>query len=258
MQDYERHPISQLWPDMPKDGKWQLVDDIKEHGLRDPEIVLLDNMVLDGWHRYNAAKKAQRECRFVKFGSVPEHGSNPAMYVLSRNRHRRHLSRIELTRAAVETVAFSERVDPALRAAGITNKEIADAAGVSVSTVKQARQEKAKRDQRTKPEPPPKAAKPKDKRSAIDSALEQVDSDTAKSAAAKPKPPAKPKQPSKLALLQTENEELKQRIKLLTDQAKPEALNRDAELQNAQATIKRLKHEVQTLKTRLKACERGE
>jgi hypothetical protein len=49
--------------------------------------VLLDGMVLDGWHRYLACAKAGVEFKAMNFD-----GADPVAFVISRNLHRRHLT----------------------------------------------------------------------------------------------------------------------------------------------------------------------
>ena len=83
----ERHPLSVIWGDMPNDQYRELVDSIRESGDLMAEVRTLDDMVLDGWHRYRAALDAG-----VQPLIVPWSGDDPAGYVIRQNAHRRHLT----------------------------------------------------------------------------------------------------------------------------------------------------------------------
>ena len=83
----ERHPLSAIWGDMPNDQYRELVDSIRESGDLMAQVRTLDDMVLDGWHRYRAALDAG-----VQPLIVPWSGDDPAGYVIRQNAHRRHLT----------------------------------------------------------------------------------------------------------------------------------------------------------------------
>ena len=83
----KRHPLSEVWGDMPPEQFEELVEDVREHGVRDP-IVCHHEKILDGWHRYRAASKAEKACRFIP---LPE-GEEPVGFVIRRNAYRRHLT----------------------------------------------------------------------------------------------------------------------------------------------------------------------
>ena len=51
----QQHPLSAAFPAMPDDEFRELVEDIRANGQLEPGIVL-DDMVLDGWHRYRACE----------------------------------------------------------------------------------------------------------------------------------------------------------------------------------------------------------
>lgn len=84
--NYELHPLCTLFPRLSGSEFQNLVEDIKQNGLREP-IILHDGMILDGGNRYRACIEAGIEPEFMKFG-----GGNLVSYVLSANLHRRHLS----------------------------------------------------------------------------------------------------------------------------------------------------------------------
>ena len=83
----KRHPLSVVWGDMPPDQFQELVEDVQKHGVREP-IVCHDELILDGWHRFRAAAKAEKTCKFIP---LPE-GEDPADFVIAKNMHRRHLT----------------------------------------------------------------------------------------------------------------------------------------------------------------------
>ena len=57
--EFARHPESEIFPRMSAEEYQALIQSMKDHGF-DPAfpIVLFDNAIIDGWHRYQAAKEA--------------------------------------------------------------------------------------------------------------------------------------------------------------------------------------------------------
>lgn len=86
MTDARFHPLAELFPMIGGDAFNALVEDVREHGVRRP-IVMLDGMILDGRNRYMAARKAGATYRVVEFT-----GDDPVAYVISENINRRHLT----------------------------------------------------------------------------------------------------------------------------------------------------------------------
>lgn len=113
---HQQHPLSAAFPAMPADDFAALVEDIRKHGQRDV-ATLYDGMVIDGWHRYQACLEIGIPCRFEPF-----QGDDPAAFVISRNRHRRHLT--ETQRAAA--VVAVHRWRPADSAGERTNRGTGD------------------------------------------------------------------------------------------------------------------------------------
>lgn len=80
--NYQRHPLSAAWPNMSPEEYASLIESIQMHGQRDP-IVLLDDQVLDGWHRYQACLEAGMEPAFAMF-----EGDDPKDYVSDKHNRR--------------------------------------------------------------------------------------------------------------------------------------------------------------------------
>jgi len=91
----EQHPLCALIPAMSDEEYEALRDDIKDNGLRD-QIVTYEGKVLDGWHRYRALQELKGEIKpefFSAFSPGDADGPTPEAFVLSRNLHRRHLTK---------------------------------------------------------------------------------------------------------------------------------------------------------------------
>lgn len=83
---FRPHPLAELFPLIEGQAYWDLVADIREHGIREP-VVMLDGMVLDGRNRYLAGREAG-----VAIPTVNFEGDDPLAFVLSLNLTRRHLT----------------------------------------------------------------------------------------------------------------------------------------------------------------------
>ncbi|MCW2902234.1 MAG: hypothetical protein JWO67_4499 [Streptosporangiaceae bacterium] len=81
------HPAAELFPLLQGAAFTELVNDIREQGLRDPIVFTPDGQLLDGRNRYRACRKIRDEEPMRR----TEH-SEPWAYVISTNMHRRHLS----------------------------------------------------------------------------------------------------------------------------------------------------------------------
>lgn len=90
------HPASRLFPPMTDAEFADLCQDIVEHGLEDP-IVLLDGHILEGNNRYRACRQTGVAPKFAVWD-----GDDPIAYVLSKNLHRRHLTAGQKAAIAVE------------------------------------------------------------------------------------------------------------------------------------------------------------
>lgn len=149
---HQQHPLSAAFPAMPADDFAALVEDIRKHGQRDV-ATLYDGMVIDGWHRYQACLEIGIPCRFEPF-----QGDDPAAFVISRNRHRRHLTETQRAAAVVAVHRWrpaNEAGKPAASGKGdpghpsgkgrpgdpsATVRQMAVEAGVDQRTVQRAKQ----------------------------------------------------------------------------------------------------------------------
>lgn len=132
---YTQHPLSAAFPAMSGEEFNALVADIREHGQRDP-IIVLDGQVLDGWHRHQACHKAGASPLIEQYD-----GNDPRAFVLSRNLHRRNLTASQRAAAVVAcgewrpagyNVAAAATLSP-------TNEQLAQEAQVSPRTIRNAK-----------------------------------------------------------------------------------------------------------------------
>lgn len=66
MKEYKQHEFGKILPPMSEEEFASLCDSIKSKGLKHP-IVIYQDKVLDGWHRYNACKKIGVEGTFKEY-----------------------------------------------------------------------------------------------------------------------------------------------------------------------------------------------
>lgn len=137
---YERHPLSEAWGDMPEDALLELAEDIKANGQKDA-VTVLNGAVLDGWHRHQACQIAGIETRAIEYG-----GDDPAGFVISKNRHRRHCDESQVAIAVVRCNEWYSRGEnsksvcrPITTAKPATTAEMAEQAGVSEATITRAK-----------------------------------------------------------------------------------------------------------------------
>jgi len=83
---YPIHPAADYLPRMTDEEFSLLKQGIERDGLLNP-IVLCDNQVLDGRHRYKACAELGVEPTFIQFV-----GGNPFDYVREQNVNRRHFA----------------------------------------------------------------------------------------------------------------------------------------------------------------------
>jgi hypothetical protein len=132
-----QHPLSAAFPAMSAEEFQELKDDIEVNGQREP-VVVLDDMVLDGWHRYRACNELILP---VKQVSLPP-DEDPVAFVLSHNLKRRHLTASQRAAAVVECSKWAPSGRPKNLAPGArfsTNKKMATTARTSERTISDAK-----------------------------------------------------------------------------------------------------------------------
>lgn len=95
------HPAADLFPMMSDQELAELATDIRAHGLLEP-IVLLDGLVLDGRNRHRACELAGVEARTVEWDG----SGDPAVWVISKNLRRRHLSTSQRAMVAGKLIGY--------------------------------------------------------------------------------------------------------------------------------------------------------
>ena len=136
--EYELHELCKLFPPMPEDQFEALVEDIRENGLRDP-IVIYENKILDGRHRYRACQVLGRQPV-----SVIYEGDDPIGYVISHNLTRRHMdeSQRSMVAARISNLKRGDNqytVDAPIGGTSITQAAAASKMSVGERSVQRAR-----------------------------------------------------------------------------------------------------------------------
>jgi hypothetical protein len=98
LRDYEIHEWAKLFPKMANDEYNKLADDIAINGLYDA-IMIYQNKIVDGTHRYLACKKAGVEPKATEWTGTEE---ELLRYIFSKNFNRRHLDASQRAMIAVE------------------------------------------------------------------------------------------------------------------------------------------------------------
>lgn len=139
MKQYLQHPLSAAFPSM-GDAEFQaLKDSVEVSGVLN-DITIFDDMVLDGWHRYKAAKEL-----YIDFGvKYLDEAIDPKDFVIAQNRHRRHITQAQLAMSATKVYGWLSPGRPQNQRGTEcpikSSAEIASVSGVSKRTVKQAKE----------------------------------------------------------------------------------------------------------------------
>lgn len=102
--ELECHPLCLAFPAMPEDDFRDLRDNIVAWGLMEP-ITLFQGQILDGRHRHRACVLEDVEPRFETFMGP----GSPADYVLSKNLHRRNLTKEQRLHAVSLTIEWMKK-----------------------------------------------------------------------------------------------------------------------------------------------------
>lgn len=136
MSDLVQHPAGKIMPEMSPDDREELKRSMIEQGyLKEYPIVLLDGMILDGWHRYNVASELGIVPGFTDYKNVDAEGKalDPVAWVVSTNLARRHLT--DDQRA---NIALTLKTLEADSVTAMTTAQAAAAMKVSASKVNRA------------------------------------------------------------------------------------------------------------------------
>jgi len=101
---WEIHPAAELFPMLGTEELQALADDIKTNGQIDP-IVIYKGQVLDGRNRLAACERADVEPRVIHT-TLMDGKIGPTEWVLSKNLHRRQLTKSQAAAVAVEAEAL--------------------------------------------------------------------------------------------------------------------------------------------------------
>lgn len=134
----EQHELSKAFPPMTEEEFQDLKDSIEIVGLLDP-ITIHEEKVIDGWHRYNACLAVSMPHAEV---DLPD-DVDPVDFVRAKNGNsRRHMTPSQLALSEVSLNAWAFRGNPKslLGKDFKSAKEMAEKAGVSVSTIERAKE----------------------------------------------------------------------------------------------------------------------
>lgn len=134
----QQHELSKAFPPMSDEEFQDLKDSIENIGVQTP-IVIFEDKVIDGWHRYTAANDVGMPCPEVEL----EDDIDPRDFVLSQNKARRHLTKSQLALSYAKVYEWQPSALKASRGEPgsplKTNQELAELAGTSTKTIKHAK-----------------------------------------------------------------------------------------------------------------------
>jgi hypothetical protein len=139
MATFQRHPLSAAFASMADTDLGALTADIEQFGQRESGL-LLDGMILDGWHRYQATLSLGVDFNALEFSDeYPD--LDPVAFVISKNLHRRHLTKEQRAAAVVACRQWATVGNPNLATVARlpTNRDLAQEADVSERTISRAK-----------------------------------------------------------------------------------------------------------------------
>lgn len=135
--NYKQHPLSAAFPAMQDDEFQSLVDSIESIGVQN-SITIFEGMVLDGWHRYQAANQVNIDCPTEELGDV-----DPQDFVIAQNKARRNLTASQRAMAVTTVYQWIENgkhsSSAPVRSITKTTKELAAIAGVATRTIEHSK-----------------------------------------------------------------------------------------------------------------------
>lgn len=104
------HPVAEIFPAMSDEDHKGLVEDVREHGLREPIWLHRDGRIIDGRNRYRACGIVGIEPRFRTYEGDD---ADLLSFVVSLNLRRRHLTESQRATVAarIATMRQGERTD---------------------------------------------------------------------------------------------------------------------------------------------------
>lgn len=180
--DLKLHPLCAAWPEMTAAEFADLKADIAKRGVYDP-VIVLDGMILDGQHRYRAA----RELGIPAPMTLEFSGKDPAAYVIGKNARRRHMSKIECARAVARCLDWRPRQGgrpsqkKPCQVGMVSHADMATAAGVGERTMSRAKHDVRVESGEVPATPKPKpASTPKPKRATGSTPKEKLQQEVAR------------------------------------------------------------------------------
>lgn len=134
---YVQHPLSAAFPRMTPEEFQELKDSIEVLGVQNP-ITLHDGMVIDGWHRYTAAREVGLPCPVVELAQ----DIDPREFVVAQNKARRHVTKAQLAIATTAVYQWKPHGDQrcTLNVDRVkSTAEMASIAGVHPNSITQAK-----------------------------------------------------------------------------------------------------------------------
>jgi hypothetical protein len=134
-QEYEFHPIANVFPLMKGEEFKQFKNDIRSNKLRE-QIIIYEGKILDGRNRYKACKELGLP---VDTRPLPP-GTDPVAFVVSANVHRRHLNETQRAAVAAELATLTHGGDRSKTPIGaLTDKAAAKLLNVGERSVERAK-----------------------------------------------------------------------------------------------------------------------
>lgn len=111
------HPLCTVFPELTPEEFKALVEDVRANGVLHP-VYTYEGDIVDGRHRWLAAKEARKQCPIVELKLWP--GQSLVDTVVSLNMRRRHLTTGQLAAAAVAIAEFKSEEARARQSHGRT------------------------------------------------------------------------------------------------------------------------------------------
>ena len=143
---YTRHALSTLFSDLSDTEYQELKTDIEKNGIINKKIIIYENEILDGWHRYSIANELNIIDTIDLVQLSP--AINPTDYVVSQNLHRRHLTPRQRSQIVVEANEYRKNRGGDRKTQVFSNsvwnlkstQQLADMAQVGAATIDRAKQ----------------------------------------------------------------------------------------------------------------------